>query len=263
MNSIHKYGLLLWIVSHSFDCFCFLCLTCVFPSGHRNLHGRVSHAFHSGLAQSTSVTWANEKGPWNDRVWWVCVLVPSMQHSGKCYIRTFPTHMLDSSALIASSVNLSIMFYLTNQRYWLQFYMLFVGGCSYQYKQYSKLGLLCWHTDLGVFQQVRISLKASCWVSGFPKKHSRSNLTDVLLSPVFKKAVILVYRENSKLKKKMVSVVLTWHKLLLVPSKILLTCLYASLHLVTRPTLAQRTLTAIQTLLSSVGSSPSLRCRSD
>lgn len=143
-----------------------------------------------------------------------------------------------------------------------------MDGCSCQYKQYSKLGFLCWHTDLGVCSNtvsmsVVVKLKASCWVSGFLKRHSHCNLTDVFLSPVFKKAVILVYRENSKLKKKMVSGVLTWHKLFLVPNKILLTCLYASLHLVTRPTLAQRTLTAIRTLLSSVGSSPSLRCRSD
>lgn len=58
--------------------------------------------------------------------------------------------------------------------------------------------------------------------SAFPKRrsHSKTQKPMCFLSPVFKKAVILVYRENNKLKKKMVSAVsvvliLTYPKLCL------------------------------------------------
>lgn len=43
----------------------------VSPSGQRDFHGRVSHAFLSSLAQPSSVTGPHEKRSWNHCVWWV------------------------------------------------------------------------------------------------------------------------------------------------------------------------------------------------
>lgn len=73
------------LTCYSFACTLFLHLLCVTLSGHRNLDGRVSHAFLSGLAQPTSIVGSHEKRPWNDRVWWVCtLLLPLLPlHSGK------------------------------------------------------------------------------------------------------------------------------------------------------------------------------------
>lgn len=116
-------------------------------------------------------------------------------------------------------------------------------------------------------------LRVALLQSAFPKRQSQSKLRRwCFLSPVFKKAVILVYRENNKLKKKMVSIMsgaLIYSHMLQIGSLVwniaFFIFLYPCgiLYVMTRPTLAQHFLTEIRTPSSSVGSSRSLRCRSD
>lgn len=92
------------------------------------------------------------------------------------------------------------------------------------------------------------------------------------LSLVFKKAVILVYRENNKLKKKMVRVVCAtltrarncvWYGATFFLPSSYVAFFFFLLFLMTRPTLVLLFVTEILTRLSSVGSFLALRCRSD
>lgn len=115
----------------------------------------------------------------------------------------------------------------------------------------------------------KMLLRIGLLYSTFPKRQTKILMCS--LSPVFKKAVILVYRENNKLKKKMVSIV----SVALICSHVHNWCLwFKRLHfsfsllcdffyVMTRPTLVQPFPMGIQTPLSSVGLSRSLRCRSD
>lgn len=107
-----------------------------------------------------------------------------------------------------------------------------------------------------VLPKRRSQSKLRCWCARF-----------LSMSPVFKKAVILVYRENNKLKKKMVCIMFVmsfnfmWHKQCW--NIAFLSFPHVAFFYVTRQTIVRHILTAIQIHSSSVGSSRSLRFRSD